>query len=649
MEQARKWNVATLNEFREFFGMKPHQKFTDINSDESVAQSLETLYGDVDQVELYPGLVSEEAKSPKFPGSGLCPGFTISKAILADAVGLVRGDRFYTTDYNATTLTNFGWTQIQPNPQVAGGGVLYTLLHRAYPGWYTAGSVYAMFPLVHPSKTREILEQRGQAKHYDFATPTFKAQPKPVSSWKAVTAILADPKKYTVPWGPHIRDMTDGQDYMLGVDTPDGIKQHAFIKEKVLYEPEKGMQEIRDLYNEITTDLINQNQRKLRSGFLLDIVAGVANKSHATAMGAVFGIPLKVKEEPVGPLTVNQFQTVMSVLFAYVFLDVDDAKGFLLRKGALDSAKAIATIVKGVVLADSAAGGLVHNVAVAVNGLRTALHGIASGEHPKKSLIPSYGAKLIQRFAAGSKTTEEAAWAIIPTIAASVATQSQGLAQVIDLLLDKDYVQYWDSLIKPNAKLDTPEAFENLKKVALECLRLATPAFGVVRDVHADADIEDVQGGKSVTVHLKKGDQVFTNFVNAGRDKDAFPDPLAIRLDRDPATYIHHGWGGHACIGREVVTTALATQLRVLARLKGLRRAPGGQGSMPHKLVDGAFKVYLKPDGSDYWPFPTSKYCNSFFCCWRDGFTPFRDWTLRVECFGSQANATICLSHESDV
>lgn len=96
IEQARSWNVATLNEFRQFFGLVPHKKFSDISSNADVAQSLETLYGSPDLVELYPGLVVEDAKEPKFPGSGLCPGFTISRSILADAVALVRGDRFYT-------------------------------------------------------------------------------------------------------------------------------------------------------------------------------------------------------------------------------------------------------------------------------------------------------------------------------------------------------------------------------------------------------------------------------------------------------------------------------------------------------------------------------------------------------------------------
>ena len=49
------------------------------------------------------GLQAEEAKKPR-PGAGLCPGYTISRAILADAVSLVRGDRFLTTDFTRALL-----------------------------------------------------------------------------------------------------------------------------------------------------------------------------------------------------------------------------------------------------------------------------------------------------------------------------------------------------------------------------------------------------------------------------------------------------------------------------------------------------------------------------------------------------------------
>lgn len=69
---------------------------------------VESLYGHPDNIELYPGVIAEEAKEPFLPGSGLCPGFTVSYAILSDAVALVRGDRFYSVDYSPSSLTNFG-------------------------------------------------------------------------------------------------------------------------------------------------------------------------------------------------------------------------------------------------------------------------------------------------------------------------------------------------------------------------------------------------------------------------------------------------------------------------------------------------------------------------------------------------------------
>ena len=44
------------------------------------------------------GLQAEETKVP-IPGAGLCPGYSISRAILSDAVCLTRGDRFMTTEF----------------------------------------------------------------------------------------------------------------------------------------------------------------------------------------------------------------------------------------------------------------------------------------------------------------------------------------------------------------------------------------------------------------------------------------------------------------------------------------------------------------------------------------------------------------------
>lgn len=105
IEQARAWGTCTLNEFRQFVGLKPYSTFAEWNSDMSIAAAAKKLYGHIDNMELHPGLHAEEPKAPG-PGAGLCPGYTLSRAILADAVCLTRGDRFMTTDCTRKLLTS---------------------------------------------------------------------------------------------------------------------------------------------------------------------------------------------------------------------------------------------------------------------------------------------------------------------------------------------------------------------------------------------------------------------------------------------------------------------------------------------------------------------------------------------------------------
>lgn len=61
------------------------------------------LYERIDNLELHVGMQAEEAKPP-IPGAGLCPGYTISRSILSDAVSLTRGDPFLTTEFTSTSF-----------------------------------------------------------------------------------------------------------------------------------------------------------------------------------------------------------------------------------------------------------------------------------------------------------------------------------------------------------------------------------------------------------------------------------------------------------------------------------------------------------------------------------------------------------------
>jgi len=59
MTQARAWNTCTLNELREWLGLEKFKSFEDWNAYPEIANAARELYGDIDRLELYPGLHAE--------------------------------------------------------------------------------------------------------------------------------------------------------------------------------------------------------------------------------------------------------------------------------------------------------------------------------------------------------------------------------------------------------------------------------------------------------------------------------------------------------------------------------------------------------------------------------------------------------------
>ncbi|CAG8841645.1 504_t:CDS:2, partial [Gigaspora margarita] len=172
MESARATGVGSLNEFRRFLNLVPYKSFEDMNPDKEVIKKLRALYGHIDNVELYPGLMTEKTK-PSMLGSGIALPFTISRGILSDAVNLVRNDRFYTDDFNPYNLTSWGWNEIQSDPNITSGSIMYKLILRHVPGFYKPNSVFALYPFTVPSITRENLKNRGDDywKSLDYDEP----------------------------------------------------------------------------------------------------------------------------------------------------------------------------------------------------------------------------------------------------------------------------------------------------------------------------------------------------------------------------------------------------------------------------------------------------------------------------------------------
>ncbi|CAG8456529.1 44427_t:CDS:2 [Gigaspora margarita] len=105
IKSARDLGLCSLNDFRRFLNLKPYSSFEDMlgleSSDNQILKDLKRLYNNnIENVELYPGLMTEKTKPANNIGSMIALPYTISRAILSDTVNLIRNDRFYADELN---------------------------------------------------------------------------------------------------------------------------------------------------------------------------------------------------------------------------------------------------------------------------------------------------------------------------------------------------------------------------------------------------------------------------------------------------------------------------------------------------------------------------------------------------------------------
>ncbi len=217
-------------------------------------------------------MVAEEAKVPMVPGSGLCPSFTVSRAVLSDAVALVRGDRFYTIDYHPKNLTNWGYTEAQSEKSVDHGCVFYKLFLRAFPNHFKQNSVYAHFPLTVPSEMKKILTDLRRDGDYSYDRPAFMAKPIDILSYAATKSILENPDVYKITWGPALEFLMGqgGRDAMLSGDSKFYERQRQTMW-KALYR-DKWTQQVKKFYESTTSRLLQEKSYQLAGINQVDLV-----------------------------------------------------------------------------------------------------------------------------------------------------------------------------------------------------------------------------------------------------------------------------------------------------------------------------------------------------------------------------------------
>ncbi|KAL0943160.1 fatty acid oxygenase [Colletotrichum truncatum] len=635
---SRNWNCATLNEFREHFGLTRHPTFEDINPDKEVADKLRFLYGSPDAVELYPGLIAEKAKPPMAPGSGLCGNFTMTRAILSDAVALVRGDRFYTIDYTPKNLTNWGFNQANYDHNVDQSHVMYKLVYRAFPNSFQHNSIYAHFPFTVPSENKKILDKLDRSYLYTWDEPKTKTPLITILSHKAISDILYSPQDFKVITGDAIRHLVAqpgkdyGWDFCLSGDGKANAMNRTLVRKALISGPWE--KEIWKWYTHVTPKVLQLNSFPIpKNKREVDIVRDVINVTNTRFNAALFCMPIKNEESPWGIYTDQELYSVLGALFQSVFMDADIANSLKLRTIARDLAQDMGKVVMLIAQTVKKAGLLTDIVAK-----------IREGE----ASLPTFGNHLIERMLADGKDIEEVVWGtIMPVITANVANQSQVTTLCVDYYLDDEGQKHLPELYRLCHE-NTEEADEKLLKYMLEGCRLRAPV-AVYREATSDQVITDYSpclpkesdplGRDPITnpdiessrreVKIPKGYRIVCNFATAGRDPAIFEDPNEVRLDRPLDSYVHFGLGPHWCAGKEMSRVGQTSLFKQIFGLKNLRRAPGergklknfpaapwsGQVGLPvegqnghaaHKQPWVGLRAFMTADQSSLWPLPTT-------------------------------------------
>lgn len=568
--------------------MKPYESFESWNPDKEVAKAAELLYGHIENLELYPGLMAECTK-PSMPGSGVCPGQTTGRGILDDAVSLVRGDRFLSYDFNSNTLTNWGAALLQERaPGSYGGGVLPILLFNGLPGDFTGTSPYALLPFYTPEAVKGILKGNKVLEKYDLARPASGMDIISIQTQEGCKRVLEDRDDFLVMYQAAIRNCTNGHDFMIGWDDAKRHDERSNILDKVFFE-EGFEKNVSEFFSTNVNKLIEKNSLSFTKGRRsIDIVRDVTNITPILWLADRFAIPLKTQEQPYGLMSVFEaFGAYLSV-FLYQSFNIIPVNEWALREAAVGAAAALRPVFETHLktqrgITETAADWLAKGSAFQV------------GPHADRI----YHALNETKLPIGDLVAD--CIGIGDPVAGNLTQQASLL---IDLFLSPGYEQYKERIIEL-AHMDAASSEQELQGFVYEGMRHAGVVPGVPRVATKDVTIVD---GARGPVQVKAGHTILVATSKAAMDPVAFPEPEKLNPHRPFKDYTLLGYGLHSCFGARLVGSSLAATLREVFKLKNVRRAPGKLGRftiVEHDLAGIKLRHYLDSSSKES-PIPTS-------------------------------------------
>ncbi|KAF2164532.1 hypothetical protein M409DRAFT_24933 [Zasmidium cellare ATCC 36951] len=553
--------LQAREQFRKYLNLKAYKTFEDWNPDKETARAAELLYGHIDNLELYPGLMAEVTK-PAMPGSGVCPGQTTGRGILDDAVALIRGDRFLSYDFNSSTLTSWGVSKLGSPPAGCYGGMLPHLIFAGLPGAYTGTSTYALLPFYTPKAARGILKGNGVLDQYDLKRPRSDMDIVAVQSQEACKKVFLDTDSF--------RLCTYGHYTIFGWDNIQKHNDQTNPLHKIFFED--GFESnVAKFYSANVSKLIKESSLKYQSTKRsIDIVRDVTNVTPILWLAERFAIPLKTPQNPRGLLTLPELFEIYMALYLYHTFNIQPIKEWKLRDDANKSSQILKSIHEAHLktqqglkehLVDWLAKGSAYEVKPEADRIYHALN------NTKLNI---------------NNLVEDCIG--VGTPIAGVVTQQTSL--LVDLFLKPEYEQYKQRIIELAHK-DDAASDKELQGFVFEGMRLASAIPGVPRVATRDTTVQD---GPYGPVNVKKDNVILIATSKANLDPAAFPDPEKLNPHRAVSDYSLKSFGAR------IVGPSIAATLKEIFKLKNVRRAPGRRGQLhfvEHDVGGVKLKAYL--------------------------------------------------------
>ncbi|KAF9530418.1 linoleate diol synthase [Crepidotus variabilis] len=553
IEQNRKWGTCNLNDFRTFLGLKPYKTFLEWNSNPEIANVAERLYGDINYLELYVGLQAEEAK-PLVDGAGLCPGYTVSRAILSDAIALTRGDRFFTHDFTPFNLTAWGFADCQRDPNAFGfGSVLGKLLLRTLPDHFTENSIYTFFPMMTPPSMKLVLDKLKLNDQYDTARPTAKRPTVILQGPVNAKAVLQGKTGFTKPYDARARRIIQG----TGFFPAEGEKEQQAVV-TILSSPDL-ITGIGKYFYETTKKLTAVHSYTLvgneTSG--VDLIKHVVKTVPVHwAANDLAGITLKTSETA-GKYTSGELADMLGEIYDFIFLHPDAAKVMVLQEKAKKNVHNLLDLIKDNL--DEVVGS--KFVSRIVGGL----------SKPKKTEYHD----IVTRLYEIGHSRDQLANTLLALMIVSSIELSLALTNIFNTLLGTPHGDQISTLVKDNS------GKAQLDGYVYEALRLDPTFRGMFRTSTKDQTINGQD--------IKQGDRVFVDVSSINLDGDVFANPSEFNITRATKDRVYTD-GVFNYLGEGLTIKILSEVVRAVFEYPNIRRAPGVSGIL------GRFKDHSRPE-----------------------------------------------------